>query len=313
MSRVQPYPSRYPFNTPDYQGGPIVSVGNQYFVGSTQANAQDVATAGQSPEFPFATLDYAIGRCTARNGDIIYCMPGHAETTSAIALDVAGVSVQGLGVGASKPTLTASTAATDLLGMSAASTAIRGMRLVGAASGVTAMINVAADDVVIGGVDPRAANEILTGAAPVDIITIASGDRGQILNNTFIGTAAGPDNVIMVESRTLDWVIKGNLFNYLEFDLDENVIDAPANSIPGWVITDNHMLGLAVAALTIKSSVANKFAFMDKCTLVAHAAAATIANLIGTTIEGMMFGGEVYATDTTKTERAVRVPTTTPA
>jgi len=57
---------------------------------------------------PFATIDYAIGQCTANRGDIIMVKPGHAEavTSTSIACDVAGVSIVGLGKGAMKPVLT---------------------------------------------------------------------------------------------------------------------------------------------------------------------------------------------------------------
>lgn len=55
---------------------------------------------------PFSTLDYAIGKCVANRGDIIFVMPGHAEnvaTASAITSDVAGVAVVGLGSGTKRP------------------------------------------------------------------------------------------------------------------------------------------------------------------------------------------------------------------
>lgn len=55
---------------------------------------------------PFGTIDYAIGRCKANRGDVIYVMPGHVETcstatggTATVDLDVAGVSIIGLGHG----------------------------------------------------------------------------------------------------------------------------------------------------------------------------------------------------------------------
>jgi hypothetical protein len=63
---------------------------------------------------PFATIDYAIGRCTASRGDIIMVMPGHTETVSAagtIACDVAGVSIVGLGTGTARPKVSFSAAA----------------------------------------------------------------------------------------------------------------------------------------------------------------------------------------------------------
>jgi hypothetical protein len=66
---------------------------------------------------PFATLDYAVGRCVANRGDVIFIKPGHAETisTAAIAaLDVAGVAVIGLGSGSNRPTFTFTAAAANI-------------------------------------------------------------------------------------------------------------------------------------------------------------------------------------------------------
>lgn len=51
---------------------------------------------------PFATIDFAVSKCTANRGDVIYVMPGHVETidaASALDLDVAGIRLIGLGHG----------------------------------------------------------------------------------------------------------------------------------------------------------------------------------------------------------------------
>src|SRR5262245_26293874 len=76
--------------------------GNVFFVQSTHTNKGDSAGKGQTPDAPFATLDYAIGQCTADQGDLIVVLPGHVETVTGaagVALDVAGVTVLGLGAG----------------------------------------------------------------------------------------------------------------------------------------------------------------------------------------------------------------------
>ena len=75
---------------------------------------------------PFSTIDYAIGRCTANRGDIIAVMPGHAETVTAtsIAMDVAGVSIVGLGLGTKRPTLTYGAAAATIT-VSAANVSVK--------------------------------------------------------------------------------------------------------------------------------------------------------------------------------------------
>lgn len=72
---------------------------------------------------PFSTLDYAISSCTAGRGDIIFVGAGHAETISsstAVAADVSGVAIIGLGAGNLRPTFTFDTANTATITVSAA-------------------------------------------------------------------------------------------------------------------------------------------------------------------------------------------------
>lgn len=82
-----------------------LSTGRRVFVHSgTGSNAGGF---GASPDKPVATLDYAIGLCTANKGDKVYVMPGHAETfvaTDGFDADVAGIQIIGLGWGSAKPT-----------------------------------------------------------------------------------------------------------------------------------------------------------------------------------------------------------------
>jgi hypothetical protein len=61
----------------------------------------DGAGYGRNPGAPVATIDYAVGLCEASKGDVIYVMPGHNEGlgNAQIAVDVAGVSIVGLGSG----------------------------------------------------------------------------------------------------------------------------------------------------------------------------------------------------------------------
>jgi hypothetical protein len=81
-------------------------LGDVYYVDSNNGND---AQSGKSPEQSVATLDYAIGLCTANQGDVIYVLPGHAETVSeasGVDADVEGISIIGLGDGADRPTFT---------------------------------------------------------------------------------------------------------------------------------------------------------------------------------------------------------------
>lgn len=81
--------------------------GEIFFVDSTSTTGADSAGYGRNPDAPFLTIDYAIGNCTANKGDIIYVMPGHAETITgtSITADVAGISIIGIGKGSLMPTI----------------------------------------------------------------------------------------------------------------------------------------------------------------------------------------------------------------
>lgn len=103
--------------------GYLVTVGNIFYVDSGHTMARDNALNGRRPDVPYATIDYAIGQCTASNGDVIVVAPGHTETISAAAginMDVAGVSIMGQGNGADRPAITLSAVASTFA-MNAAS------------------------------------------------------------------------------------------------------------------------------------------------------------------------------------------------
>lgn len=82
---------------------PLGPIGKTWFVDSGVDGGD-----ASSPATAVGTIDEAINKCTANNGDVVYVMPGHTEavTVSSIACDVAGVTFIGLGSGAMKPTLT---------------------------------------------------------------------------------------------------------------------------------------------------------------------------------------------------------------
>lgn len=116
------------------RGVPILQThpGQVFWVGNaaTMLTNQSAGSNGNNGTFnaPFSTLDYAIGQCTGGRGDIIFIKPGHAETISsatALALDVAGVAIVGLGLGTNRPTFTLDTATTTTIAVSANNIAIQ--------------------------------------------------------------------------------------------------------------------------------------------------------------------------------------------
>lgn len=146
---------------------------------------------------PFATIDYAIGRCTASRGDIIMVKAGHAETISAaagIALDVAGVAIIGTGLGALRPTINF-TATTSTFAISAASCSVYNLLFTGGIDAVVSPIVISAADVSLINVEYRD----VTGQCTDCILTTAAANRLLIDGLRYDGdTAAGTNAAIAI-------------------------------------------------------------------------------------------------------------------
>ncbi len=88
---------------------------------------------GWAPENAYTTIDSAVSACTANNNDLVVVLPGHAETivgASGIDLDIAGVTVMGVGQGTNRPTVTFGTATTATIDFSAANCTLKNIRCV---------------------------------------------------------------------------------------------------------------------------------------------------------------------------------------
>jgi hypothetical protein len=119
--------------------------GDIWFVDSGHASKSDAVGFGKSPDAPFATLDYAVGQCTASNGDVIYLMPGHTETVTeagGIDLDVIGITIRGLGNDSLRPQITYTTAATADIDIDAAYITIENVDFVAGMDDVAVAIDV---------------------------------------------------------------------------------------------------------------------------------------------------------------------------
>lgn len=94
-------------------------------IGSSQGSD---SASGLSKLTPLSTLAQAMDRVTASSGDVIILMPGHAETlTVQIDLDVAGVSIIGVGEGSLKPVFTGN-GTIDVMDVSAADIRLENVR-----------------------------------------------------------------------------------------------------------------------------------------------------------------------------------------
>lgn len=108
----------------DLEGAGILTTGNIFYVDSVTGSS---VNPGDRPDKPVATIDQAVNLTTANKGDVILVMPKHAETLSsatALNLDVAGITIKGLGIGSNRPTITLDTAVGTTIPVSAADIAI---------------------------------------------------------------------------------------------------------------------------------------------------------------------------------------------
>lgn len=275
-------------------GSGQIPVGNQtFFVHSGTGSDGNEGTF----DSPFATLDYAIGRCTASSGYIIVCKQGHAETlTAAVTFDVAGVTVVGLGVGRNRPAFTANfSAAGDTFTVTAANVSISNLRIVASSASQNAQVNVAAADFAMSDcVIEQGANNLIG-------VTVASGgDRLFFNNNLWLGTANGPDVAIDFESSASDNpVITNNLFNFGVHGCDLGVIRANADTVEGGQILYNTMLGVDTVAIDFNSSAgATGDGIVAYLNVAASAAVTSIEDLIDT--GGYVFIQCFASDDTTK-------------
>lgn len=280
--------------------------GNVYWVDSTNTAAGASASVPGTFDQPFSTLTYAISRCTASKGDVIYLKPGHAETTTAIVWDKAGITVIGLGNGRNRPTLTASTAATDLINVTAANGKLINVRLVGAASGVTSLLDgsTAADDFEM------YKCSLALAATPLKAITW-SGQRLVIENLKVTQSANGADNIVVFEAGVdgfvfRDWdVIAGN-------GIDNSLIDSGAFSHVGYIIDGIRAVGVDSLVVNFASSTGSKAdGVMVNSQFVYTAAVTSIEDgVAASTSKGMTFGWDVTAIDVTG-KRAGHIPLAT--
>jgi hypothetical protein len=198
-------PSNYPngfLHGVTIRGVPILQCnpGQVFWVNNSSVLADGAVAGsdGNSGDYrhPFATIDYAIGRCTAGRGDIICIMPGHAEAVAsagAIAMDVAGVTLVGLGRGTARPTLNfTATAAT--MTFSAANTSMVNVLLTGGIDAVVSPLVVSASDVYI-----ELNYRDVTGQCTNCLLTTAGANRLKVHVNEYDGaTAAGTDAGIAI-------------------------------------------------------------------------------------------------------------------
>src|SRR3990167_8816329 len=220
-------------------GGIPSTTGTYIFVSST---AGSDSNTGLDKNHPVATLAQGVTLSTASVGDIIILMPGHAETVSTTVTPKAGTSIVGLGYGRNRPVFTASTGAIDTFTISANNVMLQNFVIVGAASGVTALIE-------ISGTYPRFIGmEIQGAAAPTTLVTFSNaGATRPVLENCIVRAAAGTAVIIAAEvtgaccqdMRITNMYIHGSSVR----DIDTAVIQSSKANCTGLIVNGLYVVG----------------------------------------------------------------------
>lgn len=221
--------------------GRFFLVGKSSLAGLQEVQGMYPASYPDGSPTVFSTVKLALAACLANRGDVILVMPGHTENianATDLAINVAGVTIIGLGSGNLRPVFTFTTAVTANIPITAANTQLCNVILDGANGfdNVTSMVTVTAAGVsirkcsfVTAGASAQAAIGITTSAAATgftfdsnnvvgstdagstNFLQIVGGDDMSITNNFFYGaytTSLGPINQITTAGLRMN--ISGN-------------------------------------------------------------------------------------------------------
>jgi hypothetical protein len=220
------------------------TTGNYYFVDSAIGSNSN---AGTKITAPLATIDAAIGKCTASNGDVIVVSPGHTETiagATTLAMDVAGVHIIGLGTGSLRPTLTYSATA-SIINITAANCTLENVLIIGDVDNIVTGIalSAAADGTTLRNVEMRdgAANKEFLIA-----ISIAAGCTDVTIDGfKFHGLAGGMTECILLVGAADRFTL---INSFIRCDASAQVVDGAAAASVGVRLENNRMINIDTAA-----------------------------------------------------------------
>jgi hypothetical protein len=186
------------FGVPVMGGATLpTTTGTYYFVDSGIGNS---GNTGKDPAAPLATIDQAVNKTTASQGDVIVVLPGHAETiasATSLVIDVAGISIIGLGHGRNRPVLSFSATASRIP-ISADNVYVSGLVFLGAVADIVSGVTITGDDVTLSGCDFEVGSAILEFLQMLDI---DAATRAIVDNCRFIANAtAGTNNAIRIDA-----------------------------------------------------------------------------------------------------------------
>lgn len=207
------------FGMPVLPGVPPTT-GKVFFVHSGTGSNYNT---GLTPDTALASIDAAVGKCTANKGDVIIAMPGHTETVTAAAgldLDVAGITIVGLGNGSNRPTINFTTATTADMDVDAANITMINCLFTGGLDALVAPIDVNAADFTMIDCETR---DVTGETLDWIVVATSTAHRGRLIRPVHRGAAAdGGDTWLSIREAVDGWVVEDP---WIDGNFDEGCIE----------------------------------------------------------------------------------------
>lgn len=267
------------FGVPVMGAGVPTTSGKYIFVSSTSGSN---GNTGFSVAQAKATIAGAQAVATASKGDVIICLPGHAESfTAAAALTVskAGLYIIGLGEGALRPTLTWSTSTAAQMIVSGAQVTFDNFVFdFTGIDAVVAAVSVTAVDVAF--VNSTFITNSASAGVVLGILTAATATRFRFENNFCYGPAvnSGTTTTAVIKHEVgTDYLIRGNFFTG---KMTQAILNATA-LLRGFIDSNRFVIATGTLAITMHASstpfISNNFINVPSGTTPITAAAGFVA------------------------------------
>lgn len=243
-------------------GANLLSESQILFVDGNHTNASNADDGEHGHSFikPLATLNYAVSLCTANSGDVILVAPNHAETiqdtgtasgttTDELVIDVAGITIIGIGQNSARPTFTFNGASDAACVITAApDVTIKNLIFVGGLADLANLMTVdgTSDGLTLDNCEFRdGGTNILETIHQVNLATGA--DRVTINNCRFFTTSGGSSTLSNIEvATTVDKLTITNCWFRGDVNTD-GMIDGSGGAGTDWYIADNNLDNLDAA------------------------------------------------------------------
>lgn len=235
-----------------------------FFVGNnTLPNFADFTDDFRSPDNQggtriFTTLSALVSdaNTVAGRGDVVYVLPGHAETISAvggITLSESGLTIVGLGQGLLRPTFTLSATAASL-NITGADVTIKNCVFVAAIDAITAMVTVNATDVSFINCEFDTNNATMGAILGLSIGGTTTSDRYIVSGCRFLGPATNSGTTTTAQIQ-YEQAVDGQILNsYFTGKMTQAILNVTGTVLRGVIDSNRFVIATGTKAISVASA-----------------------------------------------------------